>query len=147
LSADDVAARVGGDEFVVLAQAPTQEQAIAKGQRLIAAIACTYALGDGISAAVGASTGIALAPEHGNDPEGLLAVADAALYEAKSTGKSRCCMASPLTNLAALRACRPPSPAPPRAVWRPRSMIRKSGIRFSERIMLHQNVRAPIDSI
>ena len=103
LSADDVAARVGGDEFVVLAQAPTQEQAIAKGQRLIAAIACTYALGDGISAAVGASTGIALAPEHGNDPEGLLAVADAALYEAKSTGKSRCCMASPLTNLAALQ--------------------------------------------
>jgi diguanylate cyclase (GGDEF)-like protein len=103
LSAADVAARIGGDEFVVLAQAPTHEQAIARGQRLIAAIACTYPLGEGISAAVGVSIGIAMTPEHGIDPEGLLVVADAALYEAKSSGKSRCCMASPMTNLAALR--------------------------------------------
>jgi predicted signal transduction protein with EAL and GGDEF domain len=44
-----------------------------------------------------------MTPEHGIDPEGLLVVADAALYEAKSSGKSRCCMASPMTNLAALR--------------------------------------------
>ncbi len=103
LSAADVAARIGGDEFVVLAAAPSHEQAIARGQRLIAAIACTYALGDGIAAAVGVSIGIAMAPEHGIDPEGLLAVADAALYEAKSSGKSQCCLASPMTNLAALR--------------------------------------------
>jgi GGDEF domain-containing protein len=88
LSAGDVAARIGGDEFVVLAQA---------------AIACTYPLGEGICAAVGVSIGIAMTPEHGIDPEDLLAVADAALYEAKSSGKSQCCMASPLTNLAALR--------------------------------------------
>jgi diguanylate cyclase (GGDEF)-like protein len=103
LSAADVAARIGGDEFVVLAAAPSHEQAIARGQRLIAAIACTYALGDGIAAAVGVSIGIAMAPEHGIDPEDLLAVADAALYEAKSSGKSQCCLASPMTNLAALR--------------------------------------------
>jgi diguanylate cyclase len=49
------------------------------------------------------SIGIAMTPEHGSDPEVLLVVADAALYEAKSGGKSQCCMASPLTNLAALR--------------------------------------------
>jgi diguanylate cyclase len=52
---------------------------------------------------VGASIGIAIAPEHGTDPEHLLIVADAALYEAKSGGKSQCCIASPSTNLAALR--------------------------------------------
>ena len=103
LSAGDVAARIGGDEFVVLSAAPTPEHAIASGQRLISAIACTYRLGEGISAAVGVSIGIAMAPEHGSDPEGLLAVADAALYQAKTAGKSRCCMASPMTNLAALR--------------------------------------------
>jgi diguanylate cyclase (GGDEF)-like protein len=103
LCAGDVAARIGGDEFVVLAAAPTDEQATARGQLLIGAIASTYPLGDGISAAVGVSIGIAMAPEHGIDPEGLLAVADAALYEAKSSGKSQCCMASPMTNLAALR--------------------------------------------
>ena len=84
-------------------EALTHEQAIARGQLLISAIACTYPLGEGIAAAVGVSIGIAMTPEHGSDPEDLLAVADAALYEAKSSGKSQCCMASPLTNLAALR--------------------------------------------
>jgi predicted signal transduction protein with EAL and GGDEF domain len=63
-----------------------------------------YPLGDGISATVGVSIGNAMAPERGTDPEDLLAVADAALHEAKSGGKSQCCcMASPMTNLAALR--------------------------------------------
>jgi diguanylate cyclase (GGDEF)-like protein len=103
LSATDVAARIGGDEFVVLAAVLNHEQAMVQGQRLIGAIASTYPLGDGIAAAVGVSVGIAMAPEHGSDPEGLLVVADAALYEAKSGGKSQCCMASAMTNLAALR--------------------------------------------
>lgn len=103
LSAADVAARIGGDEFVVFAAVPTQQEAIAKGQRLIGAIAGTYPLSDGVSATVGVSIGIAIAPEHGSDSEDLLIVADAALYKAKSDGKSQCCMASPMTNLAALR--------------------------------------------
>jgi diguanylate cyclase (GGDEF)-like protein len=103
LSAADVTARIGGDEFVVLAEALSHAQAMAMGQKLISAIACTYQLGDGISAAVGVSVGIAVAPEHGTDPESLLAAADAALYEAKSGGKSQCCMASPTANLAGLR--------------------------------------------
>jgi diguanylate cyclase (GGDEF)-like protein len=103
LSAADVAARIGGDEFVVLAEASNRDQALVRGQRLIGAIAATYPLGDGIAAAVGVSVGIAMAPDHGSDPEGLLVVADAALYEAKSGGKSQCCMASAMTNLAALR--------------------------------------------
>jgi diguanylate cyclase (GGDEF)-like protein len=103
LAADEVAARIGGDEFVVVIDAATQAAAIAMGQRLIGAVARTYSLGEGVTAAVGVSIGIAVAPEHGDDPEDLLAIADAALYEAKSGGKSRCCMASPMTNLAALR--------------------------------------------
>jgi len=103
LGEGDVAARIGGDEFVVLAAAPSHAQAMAKGERLISAIACTYPLGEGIAAAIGLSVGIAVAPEHGSDPEDLLAVADAALYETKAGGKSRCCVASPTTNLAALR--------------------------------------------
>jgi len=112
LAAADIAARIGGDEFVVLAAASTHEQAIAKGQRLISAISCTYALGDGITASVGVSIGIAMAPEHGLDSESLFAVADAALYEAKSGGKSQCCMASPATNLAALRRLQAGSTGP-----------------------------------
>jgi diguanylate cyclase (GGDEF)-like protein len=103
LAPGDVAARIGGDEFVVLAVAASHERAIETGERLISAIASTYSLGEGISAAVGASVGIAMTPEHGSDAEGLLAAADAALYEAKSGGRSRCCMASTASSLAALR--------------------------------------------
>jgi diguanylate cyclase (GGDEF)-like protein len=103
LATGDAAARIGGDEFVVLAVAATQELAIERGERLISAIASTYLLGEGISAAVGASIGIAMTPEHGSNAECLLAAADAALYEAKSGGRSRCCVASAASSLAALR--------------------------------------------
>jgi diguanylate cyclase (GGDEF)-like protein len=102
LAAGDVAARIGGDEFVVLAVAANNERAIERGERLISAIASTYPLGEGISAAVGASIGVAVTPEHGSHAEGLLAAADAALYEAKSGGRSRCCLASAAFSLAAL---------------------------------------------
>jgi diguanylate cyclase (GGDEF)-like protein len=103
LRATDAAARIGGDEFVVLSEALTQEQAIGLGQRLIAAVSASYDLGDGNAATIGVSIGIAMASEHGTDLADLLAVADAALYEAKSSGKSRCHMGSQTANLAALR--------------------------------------------
>ena len=103
LSAHDLAARIGGDEFVVLAEGLSHAQAIDMGQRLIAALAPPYTLGDGMTAQIGASVGIAMAPECGSDPEDLLGVADAALYEAKSSGKSRCCMASAAADQVALR--------------------------------------------
>jgi diguanylate cyclase (GGDEF)-like protein len=96
LPTTDVAARIGGDEFVVLAADLTHEQAIDLGQRLIAAVATSYDLGDGMSAAIGVSVGIAMAPEHGGNLADLLGVADAALYQAKSSGKLRCRMASPM---------------------------------------------------
>ncbi len=112
LSASDVAARLGGDEFVVLAEGLSHEQAIQLGQRVISVLTPAYQLGDGISAQIGASVGIAMAPEYGADAEVLLAVADAALYEAKSDGKLRCCMASAATNLAALRRLHAEGAAP-----------------------------------
>jgi diguanylate cyclase len=103
LSESDVVGRIGGDEFVVLAEIPTHVQAMAIGQRLIAAVASTYHLGGDIFATVGASVGIAMAPEHAADCLSLMAVADAALYEAKSGGKSRWCMGSANIDVAALR--------------------------------------------
>ena len=84
LRATDVAARIGGDEFVVLAEGLTREQAAKLGQKLTDAITAAYDLGDGVLAEIGMSVGIAMVPEHGADAEALLAVADAALYEAKS---------------------------------------------------------------
>jgi diguanylate cyclase (GGDEF)-like protein len=101
--ATDVIARIGGDEFLVLANDVTAEQALAIGHRIIAAVTMPHALGEGTCARIGVSVGIAMSPEHGTETEALLMIADAALYEAKSSGKSCCCMASPETNLAALR--------------------------------------------
>jgi diguanylate cyclase (GGDEF)-like protein len=103
LPPDGLAARIGGDEFVALMPASTPAHAAEFGDRLVAIISAPYDLGDGISARIGVSVGVALAPEHGAGLADLLAVADAALYEAKSRGKSRCCLASTATSVAALR--------------------------------------------
>ncbi|WP_354142473.1 GGDEF domain-containing protein [Bradyrhizobium sp. NP1] len=99
----DVVARMGGDEFVVLTNNVTADEALAVGQRIIGTVTMAYELGDGVRANVGVSVGVAMSPEHGVHADELLAVADAALYEAKSRGKSCCCMASVETNVAALR--------------------------------------------
>ena len=101
--ATDVIARIGGDEFLVLANDATAEQALAIGHRIIKTVTMPHALGEETCVRVGVSVGIAMSPEHGTEAEVLLMIADAALYEAKSSGKSCCCMASAETNLAALR--------------------------------------------
>ena len=59
-----------------------------------------------MSTKIGVSVGVAMAPEHGSDFNALVAVADAALYEAKSNGKLRCCMGSPMPLLVAARRLR-----------------------------------------
>ena len=100
---NDVAARIGGDEFVMLVDGLDEARAQALGEELIDAVSASYDLGDGTPARIGLSVGIAMAPQHGSSVEELLASADAALYEAKSRGKSRCCMASVTANVTALQ--------------------------------------------
>jgi diguanylate cyclase (GGDEF)-like protein len=99
----DVVARLGGDEFVLLVDGVTGDEAVEMGLRIIKAISADYVLDAGVTASIGVSVGIAMAPTHGQDVDTLLAVADAALYEAKSDGKARCYLASPETTLAAIR--------------------------------------------
>ncbi|CCD89239.1 Conserved hypothetical protein; putative membrane protein; Putative diguanylate cyclase (GGDEF domain) [Bradyrhizobium sp. ORS 285] len=99
----DVIARIGGDEFVVLATEPDIDHALALGERLIEVMTAPIALPGGARVNIGMSIGIAAAPDHGSDPESLLFAADAALYEAKSSGKSCWRLASTEANLAALR--------------------------------------------
>jgi diguanylate cyclase (GGDEF)-like protein len=99
----DAVARIGGDEFVVLTSDVTPEDAIALGERITHIAEQPIVLADGASATIGISVGIALSPDHGSDAETLLALADAALYEAKSAGKSCCRLASTDTILTALR--------------------------------------------
>lgn len=90
----DLAARIGGDEFIVLSEQTEATQLLGFGERLIREISRPYELDNKHEVTVGASVGIALAPEHGTDMMTLLAAADSALYQAKSRGKSRCMIAS-----------------------------------------------------
>jgi diguanylate cyclase (GGDEF)-like protein len=88
-----VTARIGGDEFVVLIDGISQDEALAFGERLVEKIAHPYDLGEGVSCEIGVSVGISCAPEHGRDARLLLAAADGALYAAKAMGKCRVAMA------------------------------------------------------
>src|SRR5919202_5674517 len=85
-SPGDLVARLGGDEFAVLLPGiEGVEDARTTGRRLRAALAQPIRV-NGVSIEVGASIGMCLAPDHGDIAGILLTRADAAMYEAKSTG-------------------------------------------------------------
>ncbi len=76
-------ARLGGDEFaLVISNVTDPEQAIAMVNELNAELSRPIDM-DGLTLAVTASAGIALAPEHGDDVAILLQRADIAMYLAK----------------------------------------------------------------
>jgi diguanylate cyclase (GGDEF)-like protein/PAS domain S-box-containing protein len=86
----DVLARLGGDEFAIIQATDDDrtEAAEALAARIIALIAEPFSV-DGIEVGIGASIGIALAPEHGTAADDLLKKADLALYHAKASGRNR----------------------------------------------------------
>ncbi|OJF13592.1 putative bifunctional diguanylate cyclase/phosphodiesterase [Couchioplanes caeruleus] len=84
--AEDVAARIGGDEFVVLlTDVPDADSALAAAQRILAtAAASPVCLGDD-TVPVRASVGVATT-RPGDTPKELLRRADIAMYQAKDLG-------------------------------------------------------------
>lgn len=110
--AGDLAARIGGDEFIVLSEQVGAAQLQGFGERLIRDISLPYELDNRYRVSIGASVGIALSPEHGTDMEALMNAADAALYQAKSTGKSRCIIAPRVAYGPVLGPGQPPAAAP-----------------------------------
>jgi diguanylate cyclase (GGDEF)-like protein len=84
----DYIARLGGDEFlVVIPQVSDRETAARVAEKLIAAIARPYSLGEQ-GASITTSIGISLFPEDGRDREVLMKGADLALYQAKDEGRN-----------------------------------------------------------
>jgi diguanylate cyclase (GGDEF)-like protein/PAS domain S-box-containing protein len=79
----DLVARVGGDEFAVLALDAAAAPAAA--ERLRAAVEEPFRF-QGLTLRVRASVGIALFPAHGTDVETLMQRADIAMYSAKASG-------------------------------------------------------------
>ena len=90
----DVAARVGGDEFLLLAtHAGAREAASQLANKVIEALSRPYKVGDR-EVSISCSVGIALYPD--KCPENkLIARADAAMYSAKKAGGARSCFYSP----------------------------------------------------
>lgn len=90
----DAVARIGGDEFIIVAREMDVAAARAAGQRLIDALADTSFFVGGTTVKVGASAGVATSA-HGNaDFAALLIEADRALYDAKLKGRACAVLAS-----------------------------------------------------
>ena len=79
---DDLLVRVGGDEFAVLLIDADAEVATDVAERLGESLEHPFSI-DAVSAIIGASIGIALAPQHAGDGDTLMSCADVAMYRAK----------------------------------------------------------------
>jgi diguanylate cyclase (GGDEF)-like protein len=95
IRASDVAARVGGDEFVVLLVQSGADAARAVAAKLVALLSAPCQLRDR-EIAVSASIGIAIFPDSAASSASLLERADVAMYEAKKAGRNGYAVAGPL---------------------------------------------------
>jgi diguanylate cyclase (GGDEF)-like protein len=90
LRAGDTAARVGGDEFVVLLdEVATSEAALAVAHRLNETLRAPYEIGLHRLITT-TSVGVAIGPEDRATADAMVAAADAAMYDAKRSGGGRC---------------------------------------------------------
>lgn len=85
----DTLARKGGDEFFVILEGLQDVTAASVvAERIVEAVARPVAYHDRLLR-VGVSVGLAVSPDHGQTVETLLRSADAAMYAAKRSGRSR----------------------------------------------------------
>jgi diguanylate cyclase (GGDEF)-like protein/PAS domain S-box-containing protein len=83
----DTAARIGGDEFVVILQdVAGREGARMVSRKIVDAIHQPFMVSSQ-ECRVGVSIGISLFPDDGNDPKILMKIADQAMYEVKKQGR------------------------------------------------------------
>lgn len=88
LRPDDVFARLGGDEFAVFFPSTPLDGAMPVVEQIYARLSANPFRYDGGSRHLSASAGLAMA-ENGETPDALKKRADAALYEAKRSGRGR----------------------------------------------------------
>lgn len=85
----DTVARFGGDEFtILLGELHTGTSGLQIAERIVQAFNLPMTV-DNRKLVVTASLGLALFPDHGQEPEELLKRADLALYAAKDAGRNR----------------------------------------------------------
>ncbi|WP_156180486.1 EAL domain-containing protein [Bradyrhizobium sp. LTSPM299] len=86
----DLVSRTGGDEFSIVqfGTEPPMEASAALATRIVEALSAPFELGDH-HVVIGASVGIAIAPDDGDSADQLLKNADMALYRSKEEGRGR----------------------------------------------------------
>lgn len=85
---NEILSRLGGDEFALLMPDATEKEAEALAERVVRAISQIPFRFEGQNFRLTTSLGIALYPEHAASSEELIAHADAAMYQAKESGKN-----------------------------------------------------------
>lgn len=91
---EDIAARIGGEEFAVLLPEAEPADAHTFAERLREAIASAAFAAGGVAQRITISIGLAELTESRSDRSTLMRAADAALYQAKDSGRNRVCRAS-----------------------------------------------------
>lgn len=93
----DLVARVGGDEFVLLLSEVQDRDGVEQVARaVVEMVSLPISLnrcGLDDQAKIGASLGISLYPDHGEDVEVLLKASDSCMYKIKKSGKNNYCFA------------------------------------------------------
>jgi diguanylate cyclase (GGDEF)-like protein len=93
---DEIACRIGGEEFTLLLPDLAPEEVLARAERLRQAVeAITVRYGEKSLPRVTISLGVAHYPAHGTMPQDLMRAADEALYDAKAGGRNQVCVADP----------------------------------------------------
>lgn len=89
---EDIVARMGGDEFIILLQEIEHaKDVVATSRKILEALRYPFVFG-GHNLHVTTSVGVAIYPEDGQDMHTLLKNADIALYRAKEAGRDNCQM-------------------------------------------------------
>ncbi len=95
LRESDTAARMGGDEFVVLLpNVETEQGALLVSEKIRNALFRPFMI-SGKSLTISCSIGVVLYPEHGINQQELIKHADTAMYSAKNLGKNHSSIYSP----------------------------------------------------
>ena len=92
---DELACRMGGEEFMLLLPETDKIKAVERAEKLRKAVeAVTVRYGEKVLPKITISIGVAMAPEHGTLPQDIMKCADDALYAAKDRGRNQVVVAS-----------------------------------------------------
>jgi len=90
---EDLACRYGGEEFLLLLPGMGADEAYERAQAWRKAFAALEIWVNGARLSLSLSVGVAVAPDHANEPDLLIHQADMALYAAKAQGRNRVVLA------------------------------------------------------